>query len=87
MNSKLRLIIFYQFLKEKGIVTSYVTHLKKRFRDERIVIIFLRKSCENLHGWTTLISSAFAWQLTNEGEYFWRNIAFEWLKVINDKKI
>lgn len=87
MNAKLRLIIFYQFLKEKGIVTSYITHLKKRFRDERLVINFLRKSCENLDGWATLIASAFAWELTNEGQDFWYNIAFEWIKVINDKKI
>ena len=93
MKEKAMLLKFVRFLKRNGAYQKYVQNLQKhnslifraQSRQKINAIDYILDSIVYENG-EFLISSAFIWSDTIEGENYWRNIQTKWYDI-NDYKI
>lgn len=77
---------FVRFLKERGAYATYLVYINKECGYYRFFEVYVNSAYRNteevLRG---LISSAFAWNHTKEGEEFWYNLHIEWIHKLNER--
>ena len=81
--NKATLKLFISFLKRYNVYSAYLTNLKKRHKRYAANNIV-----ESIHweGGYTLLSSAFCWANTYEGDLFWRNLNQKWTEEIRNNR-
>lgn len=80
------LVEFVRFLKERGAYATYLAYINKEYGYRQFFEVYVnstdRNTEEMLRG---LISSAFAWCETKEGDNYWRKLHIEWVRKLNGK--
>ena len=74
--------LFKQWLKTKGAYDNYTANIKNHSNSWSSVTAFFNVMDKGLErSWDSAIISAFKWNDTKEGMYYWREIESQWLEV------